>query len=320
MKKFGQPTYRLASLFSSRNIIRGLIVSNTMKTNTENIIPKDTPQDLHFVWQKDQTAIKKDFNQKYAQVVEVTDTQKRLKALPFKTGEELTREETFNLYNIDEKNLFVIYEKLVKKAKASGVSIEYVDMTGFSEDDYHENEHSGDEEHQKHAETARSDGKTLLLEIDIVAAGGIQGRIYDLLHLAFGHMVQWSTEESNMLLTREEAWSIGYRNHEKSPSIVVDMMSFYEFEAGMQGVEALHQVLDEVSLSLEQKETILQYFTDYAYCDRSYIIQHYRGNHESFQKFWVFGQPIPPRQKIPHVQTFIERQAVEIGLIRDKQK
>lgn len=293
-----------------------------MKTNTKNIIPNDVPQDLHFVWQRDQMAIEKDFKQKYAQTVKTTSTQNRFKGLPFKTAEQLTRDETFNLYSIDEKNLFVVYEKLVEKAKASGVTIEYVDMTMFSEDDYHDNDHSYDKDHEKHAETARSDGKTLLLEIDLVAAGGIQGRIYDLLHLAFGHMVQWSTDDGSTLFTREEAWSLGYRNHEQSPKTIVDIMSLYEFEGGMQGVEALHQTLDDSRLSLDQdqREAILQYFVDYAYCDKDYIIQHYRGNHESFQKFWGFGKPIPPRRNIPAVKEFIERTAVEIGLIRDKQK
>ncbi len=133
-------------------------------------------------------------------------------------------------------------------------------------------------------------------------------------------MVQWSSDDHKLLLTKEEAWAIGYRNHEDSPDCVLDMMSLYEFEAGMQGVEALHQVLDRMTIPEDQKEKILQYFVDYVYGDRDYIIQHYRGNHESFQKFWKFGQDIPPRQTLPAVDSFIERSAVEIGLIRDTEK
>ena len=193
-------------------------------------------------------------------------------------------------------------------------------MQDFSEDDYYENEFAEEVEHKKHAETARSDGKTLVLEKDLKAAGGASARMYDLMHLAFGHMVQWSTEEKNMLLTRDEAWSIGYRNHEKSPDRVLEMMSLYEFEAGMQGLEAVRQALDVSQLSEDQKERVTQYFTDYVYADRDFIIQHYRGNHNKFEKYWKFVQPIPPRQTLPEVKEFIARHAVEVGLIRDKQE
>jgi hypothetical protein len=255
---------------------------------------------------------------RYSQIFSKTTLQQEMENSKLPTAEFLSRIETFEKYDIDERLLFLIYIELEKKAIASGISVEYADITGFSEDDYYENHHA-EPDHKKHAETARSDGKNLLLEKNIDKAGGIQGRMYDLMHLAFGHMVQWSSEDSKLLLTREEAWSIGYRNHETSPDRVVDMMSFYEFEAGMQGIEALRQVLDKMSIIEDQKDRILQYFIDYVYCDSSYIIQHYRGNHESFQKFWKFGQPISPRSHLPMVDTFIKRHAVEIGLIQDRE-
>ncbi len=275
------------------------------------------PADLEFVNERKIKNIKKDFLTVYAQDIVPTITQATLLSLPYRTAEAISREETFSQYGIQEKNLFSIYEKLETKATDMGVNIEYADLTVFREDDYYENDTSEDE---KHSETARSDGKNLLLEKDLAKAGGIQGRMYDLLHLAFGHMVQWSTDNSKMLLTKEEAWAIGYRNHEGSPDVVLDMMSLYEFEAGMQAIEILQRVLEESDISANQKEKIVQYFVDYVYCDRDYIIQHYRGNHESFQKFWKFAQPIPRRCEFPEVNEFIERSTVEIGLIRDKQK
>lgn len=287
------------------------------------------PTDLRFVPKKDMQSIESDFATKYAQVMPKTTLQKNLSWVSFKImikklihwlsfkyfSKYPTREETFRFYRIEESSLFKLYEALEKRATDMKVCIKYVDMTGFSEDEI-----NGNTENlaTKHAETARSDGKTLSLERELSNAGGIQGRTYDLLHLAFGHMVQWSTDDPRMLLTKEEAWAIGYRNHDKSPDIVVDMMSFYEFEAGMMAIEMLQQTLESIDLPSEEKERILQYFTDYVYCDRGYIIQHYRGNHESFQKFWKFGQPIPPRREFPKVSNFIERDPVEIGLIQDK--
>jgi len=286
----------------------------------KSIQNQNVPSDLLFVWDKyNLKTIADNFAVRYAQTFPKTALQQELENLKLPTAEFLSRAETFAKYNIDERLLFLAYVELEKKAIESGVSIAYADITGFSEDDFYENHHV-EPDHKKHAETARSDGKNLLLEQNLEKAGGTQGRMYDLMHLAFGHMVQWSSEDQKMLLTREEAWSIGYRNHEKSPDRVVDMMSFYEFEAGMQGVEALRQVLDRMNIIEDQKERILQYFVDYVYCDSAYIIQHYRGNHQSFQKFWKFGQPIPQRGHVPHVDTFIKRHAVEIGLIRDKNK
>ncbi len=280
----------------------------------------NVPVDLLFVWDKyNLKTIADTFAVRYSQTFPKTALQQELENLKLPTAEFLSRAETFEKYGIDERLLFLVYTELEKKAIEAGVSVEYSDITGFSEDDFYENHHV-EPDHKKHAETARSDGKNLLLEISLEKAGGIQGRLYDLMHLTFGHMVQWSSEDSKLLLTREEAWSIGYRNHETSPDRVVDMMSFYEFEAGMQGIEALRQVLDRMNILEEQKDRILQYFVDYVYCDSSYIIQHYRGNHQSFQKFWKFGQPIPPRGHLPNVEGFIKRHAVEIGLIQDVEK
>ena len=302
--------------FSQQDVACGLIV---IKKYMDNIKSNQMPKGLEFVLQKDINAIEQSYKTRYAQKFPKTNLQKVLVARQ-DLATKLSREETFDIYRVKEENLFVIYKILEDKAVSMGINIEYVDMTVFSEDDYYENDFTNDEENEKHTETARSDGKNLLLEKDLVKAGGIQGRMYDLLHLAFGHMMQWSTNEINMLLTKEEAWEIGYRNHEESPDVVVDLMSLYEFEAGMQGIEALQQALDISNIEIDQKENILQYFVDYAYADRGYIIQHYRGNHESFQKFWEFGQDIPPRQNLPYVKEFIERHTVEIGLIHDKQK
>jgi hypothetical protein len=307
----------MSSLFSSQDVVCELIVRNYMK-NTK-IINQVVPDDLQFVLKRDLPGIKKTFSETYSQKNEQTEFQENLHTLKYTTAENLSREKTFDLYKIEENNLFSIYNKLEEKAKEIGVNVEYLDLTEFSEDDHYNNDHSGDIENKKHAETARSDGKNLILEKELKNAGGIQGRMYDLMHLAFGHMVQWSSDDKKLLLTKEESWAIGYRNHEGSPDIVLEMMSLYEFEAGMQGIEALRQVIDEVDISKEQKERITQYFVDYVYADRDYIIQHYRGNHESFQKFWKFGQNIPPRQTLPKVEKFIKRHAVEIGLIQDKQ-
>jgi len=270
------------------------------------------PTDLAFVIAKDIPAIAESFISRYAQVIPVTDFQKK----SLGSAELLSREETASLYGYTRDLLFNVYGLLEAKARQSGIGIEYVDMTGFSEDTHYGNTEN---EATKHAETARSDGKNLLLEADLERAGGIEGRMYDLLHLAFGHMVQWSTDDSRMLLTKEQAWQIGYRNHEQSADVVIDMMSLYEFEAGMMAIEVLQETLRPILIHPREKDAILQYFVDYVYADRGYIIQHYRGNHESFQKFWKFGQPIPPRRESPEVQHFIQRTAVEVGLIKDMQ-
>jgi hypothetical protein len=279
---------------------------------------KELPEDLQFIKNIKIENIKELFKVRYAQPFKETRLQKEFKEKKLVSALQMSREETFDQYGIDERLLFVIYKELERRAFKMGIEVTYEDITGFSEDEFYDNDYSDDPDNESHAETARSDGKVLCLEQDLKNSNGIQGRMYDLLHLAFGHMIQWSSDDDRLLLTKEQSWSVGYRNHDRSPDKVVDLVSLYEFEAGMQGVEALRQELDDIDIPAEQKEAIIQFFTDYAYCDRDYIIQHYRGNHESFQKFWFFGQEIPPRQSLPKVRTFIQRHSVELGLIQDK--
>lgn len=280
---------------------------------------KETIKKLDFVWKKyTLTDIEVVFAEKYQQRYRQTDFQKELKFI--ENPLRLLPHEVFLTYKIDETILYELYGYLEKRAIKSGIDIHYVDMSQFSEDVFYENDHEGDLEHENHAETARSDGQELLLEKDLKKIGGIQGRIYDLIHLAFGHMIQWSVDGDELLLTREEAWNIGYRNHDVSPDSVLDMVRLYEFEAGMMGVQAIRRELDIMQISEQVKDRIIQYFTDYVYCDRDYIIQHYRGNHKAFQSFWKFGNDVPKQQKVVAVDTFIKRHVVELGLIKDLQK
>lgn len=281
----------------------------------EKIQQQNIPQDLAFIRDFDIAQARKIIEKKFEQTFPASEFQLSLKDKKF-TGKvrEYIRE-----YGIEEKNLFTIYEKLESQARESGIEIEYTDLSGFSEDDFYENIFD-DEDHEKHAETARSDGKVLLLEKDIERAGSIVGRMYDLLHLAYGHMVQWSTTDNNALLTKEEAWAIGYRNHEGSPDKILDLMALYELEAGMMGVNALMRALADIDgISKVEKDAIIQYFTDYVYADSKYIIQHYRGNREKFEKYFTAGNDVPPLYKEYDVPEYIKRQTVEIGLIRDKQ-
>ncbi len=284
-----------------------------METTKEKI---ELPEDLDFINALDVTATSKVLIEKFAQQNPQTAFQRSMKTKVF-SGKKV--HEYIKEYGINEKTLMTVYSRLEKQARENGIIVEYLDLSQFEEDEFYENELVSNKE--KHAETARSDGKTLVLEKDIERAGGIPGRMYDLLHLAYGHMVQWSTIDSRALLTKEEAWAIGYRNHEGSPDKVLALMAQYELEAGMSGVSALTKMLVDMNeISGMEKEAIIQYFTDYVYADSAYIIQHYRGNRHKFEEYFQAGREVPPLYQALTVPEYIKRQTVEIGLIRDKQK
>jgi hypothetical protein len=280
----------------------------------ENINSVNLPADLLFIWSLNISALKRNLQQKYTQRIPKTPFQTSLKNRSF-SGQI---REYLKEYGLEEEMLFGVYERLEQKARENGIIVEYIDLSNFIEDEYYKNE--PDSTYIRHAETARSDGKTLFLEKDLEKSGGIAGRMYDLIHLAFGHIVQWSTVDTDALLAKEQAWNIGYRNHEKSPDVVLDLMQLYELEAGMMGVNALMATLKNIpELSSEEKEAIIQYFTDYVYTDNKFIIQHYKGGKNKFEHYFLPGQDVPPEYESLVVPTYIKRHAVEIGLLKDQQ-
>lgn len=280
-------------------------------------IPSELPKDLEFVYTDLDMEQKRGYLGLMAkQWKPRTEFQKQIENIPL-SGKQI--KEYLPEYGITEKDLFAAFEKLEQKTKQMGIDVEYVDMSGFSEDVYYGNEFE-DPEHRIHAETARSNGKTLFLEKDLEKAGNIPGRMYDLMHLSFGHMVQWSTDDPKALLTKDQAWSVGYRNHDESPDRVLELVQLYEFEAGLMGINMLQKELKNVDLPDQTKEGILQYFTDYVYTDGKFITGHYRGNKDSFESHFKPGQDIPSEFEEYTLSNLIERETMELGLIKDQQK
>ncbi len=216
-------------------------------------------------------------------------------------------------YGIDQSDLHAAYKELEKMAIEAGIDLEYQDLTGFSEDEFYGNDV---DEEEKHAETARSDGKKLIMEQNLEMAEGIEGRLYDLMHVGFGHMVQWSCDDDNLLLDSEKAWAIGYRNHDESPDEVLEVVKMYEFEGGILGIQKLKEALTKTNIGEEDQEMIVQYFTDLATADREFIMSHYRGNHDPLSSFWNVGNLIPDTFQFPET-AFIQRESVELGVIRE---
>ncbi len=228
----------------------------------------------------------------------------------------LSFREIASKYNIKEVDLHKTYTILENMAGDLGINLEYSDLSKFIEDEHYGNEV---EEEDKHAETARSDGKTLLMEQRLELAEGIEGRLYDLMHVGFGHMVQWSSNSDSMILGAEEAWAIGYRNHDVSPDQVLELVKLYEFEGGVLGIQKLKEALEQTDLEDVVKVNITQFFTDLASADREFIMGHYRGSHEPLSAFWTVGNTRPDDFKFPEVD-FKQRDFVELGVIRELHK
>lgn len=86
-------------------------------------------------------------------------------------------------YKVKEQDLFRVCNALIALCEKNGVKIILTDMSKFTEND-------GDQD-ADHIETCTSDGEVVYLHNHLADHGGILTRIYDILHMGCGHIVQW---------------------------------------------------------------------------------------------------------------------------------
>ena len=278
---------------------------------------KELTPDLAFVAQLDRRALRKRLSKKYERPQkDRTAFQKEMAGVTFKLEQPIASR--IEQYGISEQTIHVLYDAVEKRAREIGIQLEYWDLTGLVEDVLYKNDVDANE---THSETARSDGKWLFLEQDLVKTGGIISRLYNLLHVGFGHMTQWSTTDPDMAFTKEQAWALGYRNHDKSPESVLEAMQVYEFEAGMVGIIALQQIGASLpNITPEELERVVQFFTDFTHADNQFIIDHYRGKKSKVESYFIPGQTPPRLLTAPKIPAYLQRGVVEIGFIQRPDK
>lgn len=212
-------------------------------------------------------------------------------------------------YNVNEQDLFRVYAGLVSLVEKNGVKIVMTDMSNMKE------EHNGEE--ADHIETCTSDGEVVYLHDQLDDHGGILTRIYDVLHMGCGHIVQWGADQKSGLdWYGDKAWDIGSVFHLNATDEKLAQVSDYEMEASKIALTCLRKVLKETLLDTPA-DNIFQMYSDYVLSDNKYIINYYKtGVSTNFFDNWLFDLPLIETKKFPSF-TPHKRMMMNIGLIRN---
>jgi len=214
-------------------------------------------------------------------------------------------------YNVSERDLHTVYEAFEKECKKNLIEVITIDLSWLEEE--HEWEDAD------HAETCTSDGKTIYLHNQLSDHWGITTRIYDIMHMGCGHLLQrWAKEHSWLEYHGDKAWEIGSVFHMWASDELLSKVWDYELEAWTLWVQYLRNIVKKVSLQDSTPEAIIQLYSDYVQSDHEYIIGYYKTwVSTNFFSHWKFDQPILPETQIPTDITVQKRTSIEIWLIRN---
>ena len=102
----------------------------------------------------------------------------------YKIGEQCnsaTAQEILEHYRVAEHDLFRLFTAFEELVKNNGMDVEIVDLSHVEDSDTDDTDH---------AETCTADGKTIYLHNQLKDHGGILTRIYDIMHMGCGHLIQ----------------------------------------------------------------------------------------------------------------------------------
>jgi hypothetical protein len=212
-------------------------------------------------------------------------------------------------YNVKESDLFRVYEALVKYVIAAGIVIQQVDLSNLNEGQ------AGEE--ADHAETCTSDGHTIYLHNQLKDHGGILTRIYDVMHMWCGHLIQWwSDEKQGISRYGDKAWEIWSVFHMGADAETLSHVQKYELEAWQLGLSCLSKILRWLALD-SSAENIMKLYNDYVMTDNDYIIDYYHtGESKNFFSQRQYNTPRLPLLNTNIQFTPLQRTMIDIGLIR----
>lgn len=221
-----------------------------------------------------------------------------------------TPKSVLEYYNVSERDLDTIYRAFEGQCKKYLIEVLTVNLTWMKE----ENEW----EDADHSETCTSDGKTIYLHNQLSDHWGIMTRVYDIMHMWCGHLIQrWAKENSGLEYYGDKARKIGSVFHMWASDDLLLKVSNYELEAGILWVQHLREIIKEVILQDSDTESIIQLYSDYVQTDHEYIIDYYRtGKSSNFFKNRKFNQELLPEINLPIVIDIQKRSDIEIWLVR----
>jgi hypothetical protein len=211
-------------------------------------------------------------------------------------------------YNVWDNDLFRVFHAIEDHVIASGIHVEIVNLSNATD---------SWEQDADHAETCTSDGLTIYLHNQLADHGGIATRIYDILHMGCGHLIQWwATETSGLERYGDKAREIGSVFHGDSSEQVLQDVERYEFEAWRLGISYLTKIIDTLALDGD-KQDIIQMYSDYVRTDKDYIIDYYRTwKSKNFFASRQCDQPIVDLIPVPIDFTPKQRTTIQLWLVR----
>jgi len=176
--------------------------------------------------------------------------------------------------------------------RVSQVSLDQVVETSIYSEVYHVDRALKDED--AHHETCVSDGLEVWLHDEVEHVGGECSRLYDLLHVGCGHLVQWAAgPESGLEFFGDEAWLMASTFFLGRPEEEIQRVWRYEREAAQLANGNLRKVLELVDLEPAFEERLAAMFNDYATTDLAYITAYYRtGEVRGLFEGWQTGAPV----------------------------
>ncbi len=223
-------------------------------------------------------------------------------------------------YRVTEKDLHIAYDLLEHELYKWWISVKLKDLSSVVEE--------AEWDKADHIETSIADGDTVYLHDNLWDHGGIATRLFDVMHLWAGHMIQWAADQdSGLQFWWDKAYDIGTVFHNGASEETLQQVRSYEEEAGRLGLFALQDILsfcvfDEKNSVAENKQiadSIYRMYNDYCANDLEFIIDYYRtGKSKNFFAEWKFfdHNMLQALSTPPHIRAR-KRDMIQIGVIRD---
>lgn len=230
------------------------------------------------------------------------------------------KQDILDHYRVTERDLEIVYDLLQHELYKRWIHVEYRDLNNVIE------EHNG--EQADHIETSIADGDTVYLHANLWDHGGIATRLFDIMHLWAGHMIQRAADhDSGLEFWGDAAYEIWSVFHNGASQETLQKVRKYEEEAGRLGLFALQNILhfcvfNESHSVVENKEisqNIYRMYNDYCANDLEFIIDYYRtGKSKNFFAEWKFFDHtmLQSLQTPPHIKAK-KRPMIDIGVVRD---
>jgi len=220
-----------------------------------------------------------------------------------------TAKEILEHYGVSEEDLHRLYQGLEKLCEKNGIKVVMTDMSKNVE------ENNGEE--ADHFETCTSDGEKVYLHNQLQDHGGIMTRVYDIMHMGCGHMIQRAAQQQSGLdRYGDKAWAIGSVFHMGADAHKLREVGEYEMEASELALQCVRDVLAH-TLTDGPAENIVKLYSDYIRSDNHYILDYYKtGKSTNFFDGREFDQTPVKSHAVP---SFVphKRAIMEIGLIRN---